>query len=420
MIANTGQFNMINNKKTVYIGMSADLVHPGHLNIIKKGAQLGSVTIGLLTDAAIASYKRLPFMPYEVRKQIIKNIKNVDRVVCQKTLDYIPNLRKYKPNYVVHGDDWKEGIQCNVRSQVQSELLKWGGKLIEIPYTKGISSTSLNFAIKEIGATPEIRQRTLSRLLNAKDLVRITEVHNGISSLIVENTKVKSKSKIEEFDGIYLNAQTESLANGRKNIDEIDCSTRTSMLNQIAECTTKPILFDESSCSNNNKFKVIIRTLERLGVSAVILGNNQKVNNDKILQNGINLNYVELLTQKIQTVVQTRFSKNFLAIPKVDLNGSVKGSKKYIDEAMCYINAGANGIMIHAKRPLIEEITDFSVQYNKLRRRVPLIISLSHQDEGILKLCQTNNDIKVIVYANCLFRASCSAMEETVKSLLAN
>ena len=121
---NTGQFNMSNNKKTVYIGMSADLVHPGHLNIIKKGAQLGSVTLGLLTDAAIASYKRLPFMPYEVRKQIVENIKNVDRVVCQKTLDYIPNLRKYKPNYVVHGDDWKEGIQCNVRSQVQSELLK--------------------------------------------------------------------------------------------------------------------------------------------------------------------------------------------------------------------------------------------------------------------------------------------------------
>ena len=409
----------MSNKKTVYIGMSADLVHPGHLNILKKGAQLGSVTVGLLTDSAIASYKRVPFMPYEVRKKIVENLKNVDKVVCQKTLDYIPNLRKYKPNYVVHGDDWREGIQCNVRTQAQLELLKWGGKLIEIPYTKGISSTSLNFAIKELGTTPEVRQQIFPRLLNAKKLVSIIEVYNGISSLIVENTKINSNRKIEEFDGIYLNAQTEALANGKKDFNEIDCSARTTMLNQIVECTTKPILFDESSCSNNNKFKLVIRTLERLGVSAVILGNNKKVS-DKILQNGFRLNYVEELSEKIKTVVQTRFSKDFYAIPKLDLVGSFKDRKKYIDEAFRYIKAGANGIMIQADKRSIEEVSDFTQQYKKLRSRVPLIISLPHYEEGIVKKCKMENDIKVIIYAKCLFRASCAAMEEAVKSLLAD
>ena len=398
----------MSNKKTVYIGMSADLVHPGHLNILKKGSQLGSVTIGLLTDAAIASYKRVPFMSYEVRKKIVENLKNVDRVVCQKTLDYIPNLRKYKPNYVVHGDDWKEGIQCNVRTQVQTELLKWGGKLIEIPYTKGISSTSLNFAIKEIGTTPEIRQQIFPRLLNAKNLVSIIEVHDGISGLIVENTKINSNSKIEEFDGIYLNAQTEALANGKKDFDEIDCSVRTTMLNQIVECTTKPILFDESSCLNDNKFKLVIRTLERSGVSAVILGNNQKPHD------------VEELMEKVKTVVQTRFSKFFFAIPKLDLIRPLNDRKKYIDVAISYIKAGANGIMIQADRQSIKEVKEFTKQYKKIRTKVPLIISLPHYEECIVKKCEMENDIKVIIYAKCLFRASCRAMEEAVKRLLAN
>ena len=112
-------------KKTVYVGMSADLIHPGHLNILKNARELGSVTVGLLTDHAIASYKRLPFMTYEQRKQVIENIKGVDRVVAQETLDYVPNLRKYKPDIVVHGDDWKEGVQRKTRQQVIDALAEW-------------------------------------------------------------------------------------------------------------------------------------------------------------------------------------------------------------------------------------------------------------------------------------------------------
>jgi phosphoenolpyruvate phosphomutase len=177
-------------KKTVYVGMSADLVHPGHLNILKRARELGEVVVGLLTDEAIASYKRLPFMTFEQRREVIENLKGVSRVIPQKTLDYVPNLEALKPDYVVHGNDWKEGVQQKTRQRVIDTLARWGGKLIEVPYTKGISSTQLNRAMKEVGTTPEIRLKALRRLLVAKPIVRLLDIHNGLSGLIVENLSV--------------------------------------------------------------------------------------------------------------------------------------------------------------------------------------------------------------------------------------
>ena len=174
-------------KKTVYVALCADLIHPGHLNIIKKARELGEVTIGLLTDKAIASYKRLPFLTYEQRKIIIENIKGIKNVVPQETADYVYILKKIKPDYVVHGDDWRTGIQKQRRQRVKDTLKEWGGEIVEVPYTKGISSTKLNTALKEIGITPEIRMRRFRRLLQEKPLIRVLEAHNGLTGLIVEN-----------------------------------------------------------------------------------------------------------------------------------------------------------------------------------------------------------------------------------------
>ena len=177
-------------KKKVYVGMSADLLHPGHINVLKEAAKLGDVIVGLLTDKAIASYKRLPFLAYEQRKAVVENIKGVIKVIPQETLDYRANLRKIKPDFVVHGTDWRQGIQAKVREQVIDTLKEWGGRLVEPEYTKGISSTKLNNTLKEIGTTPDIRRARLKRLINAKEIVKILEVHNGLSGLIVENLKV--------------------------------------------------------------------------------------------------------------------------------------------------------------------------------------------------------------------------------------
>ena len=198
--------------KQVYVAMSADLVHPGHLNIINRATELGEVTVGLLTDAAIASYKRLPYMNFEQRKAVVESLKGVEKVVAQTTLDYVPNLRKYQPDYVVHGDDWREGVQREVRQAVIDVLGEWGGELVEVPYTPGISSTDLNRALKEIGTTPDLRRNKLRRLLDAKPLVRLMEAHNGLTGLIVETVGVDGANGRREFDGMWASSLTESTA----------------------------------------------------------------------------------------------------------------------------------------------------------------------------------------------------------------
>ena len=261
---------MAKNKK-VYLGMSADLIHPGHLNIISKARQLGELTVGLLTDKAIASYKRLPFMDFEQRRQIVENLKGVDKVVAQETLDYIPNLKKYKPDFVVHGDDWREGVQSKVRNDVILTLKNWGGKLVEVPYTKGISSTKLNKALKEIGTTPDIRRGKLRRLLNAKPLLRFMESHNGLTSLIVENIKSTTNKGQKEFDGMWGSSLTESTAKGKPDIEAVDVTSRMQTLNDIMEVTTKPMIYDADTGGKIEHFKFTVRTLERLGVSAAII-----------------------------------------------------------------------------------------------------------------------------------------------------
>lgn len=230
--------------KSVYVAMSADLVHAGHMNILQKAADLGSITVGLLTDKAIASYKRLPFLAYAQREKVIANIKGVERVVAQDTLDYVPNLRKYKPDYVVHGDDWKTGVQAKVRQSVIDVLAEWNGELVEIPYTPGISSTEIQKNVKSRGITPDARLKTLKRLLDAKPHIKVLEVHNGLTGLIVENLKAEFDGKPQSFDGMWSSSLTDSTARGKPDIEAVDISSRMTTINDIFEVTTKPLIFD--------------------------------------------------------------------------------------------------------------------------------------------------------------------------------
>ena len=257
--------------KKVYIGMSADLIHPGHLNIIKKAATYGKVIVGVLTDEAIASYKRLPYMSYDQRSEIVMSLKDVSKVVPQKTLDYTDNLLEIKPDYVVHGDDWKEGVQRQTRDNVINTLKKWSGQLIEVPYTQGISSTALNNSLKEVGVTPEIRLKSLRRLLDAKSILRFLDIHNALSGLIIENIKFESDGNIKEFDGMWGSSLTDSTARGKPDIEAVDVSSRIASLSEILEVTTKPVIYDADTGGQTEHFLFTVKNLERLGVSAVII-----------------------------------------------------------------------------------------------------------------------------------------------------
>ncbi len=230
--------------KLVYAGMSADIIHSGHLNIIREAQKYGSLMVGVLTDEAIASYKRLPYLDFQQRISIVSQLKGVDRVVPQTTLDYIPNLRLYKPDFVIHGDDWKSGIQKEVRRKILAVLKEWGGELIEVPYTQNISSTRLNEAIREVGTTPDIRRKRLKRLLEAKPFIRILEAHSGISAHICEHAFIKQAHLKKEFDGIWSSSLVDSALRGKEDNESVDFSSRLSSLNDILEKTTKPIIFD--------------------------------------------------------------------------------------------------------------------------------------------------------------------------------
>ena len=405
--------------KSVYVGMSADLIHPGHLNIITRARELGEVTIGLLTDAAIASYKRLPYLSYEQRKAVIENIRGVDRVVPQETLDYVPNLQQYRPDYVVHGDDWQSGIQAKTRQRVIDALAEWGGELVEVPYTQGISSTGYNQNLREIGVTPAIRQERFRRLLDAKPLIRLLEAHNGLTGLIVEHTRVETDTGPREFDGMWLSSLTDSTAKGRPDIEAVDVSSRVRTVNDIVEVTTKPIVFDGDTGGKPEHFVFTVKTLERLGVSAVIIEDKVGLKRNSLLGTSAaqEQDTIESFCHRIGVGKKAQVGSDFMIIARIESLVLGQGLDDAMARAEAYIGAGADGIMIHSSQRTPDEILDFAGRYDALAKRVPLVVVPSTYNavrEDELEAAGVN----VVIYANHLLRSAYPAMVSTARSIL--
>jgi len=407
--------------KKVYIGMSADLIHQGHINIISKGSELGNVIVGLLTDEAIASYKRLPLIGYEERKLIVENLKGVQKVIPQNTLDYVPNLRKIKPDFVVHGDDWKSGVQKKIRQKVIDTLNEWGGKLIEPQYTEGISSTDLISAVKSRGITPGKRMKTLRRLIMVKPIVKILEAHNGLTGLIVEKTSIVKDGMKMEFDGIWESSLTDSTAKGKPDTELVDFTSRFSTIEEILEVTTKPIIVDGDTGGRIEHFKFRVKTLERLGVSAIIIKDNvgYKRNpffgTDALQTQDSIINF----SKKISEGKKSQVTSDFMIIARIESLILKKGIEDAILRSKAYIAAGADGIMIHSKEKDGKEIIEFCTNYNELMNRVPLVVvpsTYDHMTEDELQDLGAN----VVIYANHLLRSSFPAMSKTAESILQN
>jgi phosphoenolpyruvate phosphomutase / 2-hydroxyethylphosphonate cytidylyltransferase len=407
--------------KGVYIGMSADLIHPGHLNIINEGRKLGKVTVGLLTDKAIASYKRLPYLTYEQRKIIVENIKGVDRVIPQETLDYVPNLKKVKPDFVVHGDDWKTGIQKKTRDRVLVAMKEWGGEIIDIPYTEGISSTKLNTSIKEIGTTPEIRLKRLRRLIESKSIVRIIESHSGLTGLICEHVNVEVDGVKKEFDGMWSSSLTDSTSKGKPDIEAVDVTTRLHNLNDTLECTTKPIIYDGDTGGRPEHFVFTVRTLERLGISAIIIEDKVGLKKNSLFGTEVEQEQdsIENFAHKIKVGKSAQITDDFMIIARIESLILKQGQEDALKRAKAYIEAGADGIMIHSKEKSPDEILDFCAAYRKFAQTVPLVVVPSTfnaiTDEELSKA-----GVNVVIYANHMLRSSYPAMVNVAKSILIN
>jgi phosphoenolpyruvate mutase len=405
--------------KTVYVGMSADLVHPGHLNVLKKAQELGEVTVGLLTDEAIASYKRVPFMEFEQRQQVIENIKGVSKVIPQTTLDYVPNLETLKPDYVVHGDDWKNGVQKQTRQRVIDTLAQWGGELVEVPYTKGISSTQLNKALKEIGTTPELRLKSLRRMLKVKPLLRFLDIHNALSGLIIENTAIDTPGGKREFDGMWGSSLTDSTAKGKPDIEAVDVSARMTTLNEVLEVTTKPIIYDADTGGQTEHFKFTVKTLERLGVSAAIIEDKTGLKKNSLFGNDVvqTQDTIEGFSHKIREGKKAQTTDDFMIIARIESLILEKGVDDAFARARAYLEAGADGIMIHSRQKDPAEIFEFCRLYNTLDDSKPLVAVPSSYNTVTEEELQEHG-VNVVIYANQLLRSAYPAMMKTAKSIL--
>ncbi len=409
----------VGGRKTVYVAMSADLIHPGHLNIIHEAQKYGEVVVGVLTDRAIAGYKRLPSMSLEQRKLIIENIKGVSRVVVQETLDYVPNLRALKPDFVVHGDDWLHGVQREVRQRVIDVLAEWGGQLIEPEYTKGISSTQLNHALAEIGTTPGIRLRMLRRLLAAKDLVRVLEVHNGLTGLIVEKTLVTVDNQARGFDAMWLSSLTDSAAKGRPDNGSVDLTSRGHTLNNILEITTKPLIFDGDSGGMAEHFVIMVKTLERLGVSAVIIEDKIGLKENSLVQGPgtQSQDLAEIFAQKIRLGKKNLVTEDFMIIARIESLILGAGMKDALERAQIYIDAGASGIMIHSKKKDPGEVLEFCREYRRFHTQVPLV-AVPSSYPSVTENELAGAGVRIIIYANQLLRSAYPAMVRAAESIL--
>lgn len=411
---------MKKNKKKIYVGLAADILHEGHIKILNHAATLGEVTVGLLTDHAVASYKKIPHLNFKNRVLLLENFKQISKIIPQESLDYTKNLELIKPNYVVHGDDWKKGLQKNTRAKVIKTLKKWSGELIELKYTKNISSNSI-YKIFEKGNTPDIRRSKLKRVLAAKGFVRILEAHDALSGLIVENSQYYKKGKYETFDGIWSSSLADSLTKGRPDDQSVDLSSRLLGLGQILDVTTKPIIFDADNGGRIEHLTNSVNCLERVGVSAMIMEDKigYKINSLFKNQNQSNQDSIKNFCKKIEVVKKSSYSNDFMMIARIESLILGKPVSDALKRAESYSKAGADAILIHSKSKNPNEIFEFSKKYTKKSYAKPLV-SVPSTYSSVYEKRLKANGFSIIIYANHQIRAAYKSMLKTANSILKN
>jgi phosphoenolpyruvate mutase len=404
---------------TVYIGMTVDILHHGHINIIERAREYGDVMIGLLTDAAVANHKRLPHLTFEQRRKIVSNISGVKQVVPQEEWNYAPNLRRYRPDIMVHGTDWLQGPLQPYREMALNALQEYGGKLIEIPYTQGISSQQIADDIKRLGTTADIRRGTLKRLLASKPLSRFIEAHNPISALIAETVNNTDGITLREFDGFWSSSLTDSAARGKPDTEALNISSRLLNINDIFEVTTKPLIFDGDTGGQPSHFALNVKSMERLGISAVIIEDKRGLKRNSLLGNEVvqTQDTIEEFSEKLLAGRSARVGDDFMIFARVESLILDKGMNDALTRAAAYVAAGADGIMIHSRKKTAAEVQEFAAHFRRDFANTPLVCvptsyHLTTEDE------LAESGFNVVIYANHLLRAAYPAMHQAAVEIL--
>ena len=383
--------------KIVYLGMIGDIMHPGLINIITEGTKYGDVMIGLFTDKAIAAHKRLPYLTYEQRKNVLENIKGVSSIVPQDEWSYVPNLMKYKPDFIIHGDDWLYGPDKYLRDEVFKCMEKLGGKVIEIPYTKGISASGLKEEIDSLGVTPQARLSSLRRLISAVEI-------NG---------------QHREFDGMWASSLTDSTSKGKPDIEAVDLTTRLHDLNDTLEVTTKPVIYDGDTGGKLEHFVFTVRTLERLGISAVIIEDKVGLKQNSLFGTDAiqTQDTIEGFCNKIKAGKDAQITRDFMIISRCESLIAGKPVEDALERCHAYVAAGADGVMIHSKNKSGEDIKEFCQRFREKDPHTPIVaVPTTYNQFTEEELAEWG--INIVIYANHMLRAAYPAMVKCAERIL--
>ena len=413
---------MKSKKKIVYVPLAVDFINEAHIKIIDVARKYGQVVVGLLTDKAIAKYKSLPLINYEAREFIVKNLKYVSKVIPDNSYDYIDNLNRLKPDFFVHGDDWKkQSFRKHIRPKVIKTLKKWNGKLIEPKSSEKVSLLSSSEKIRNIFDSTENRVSKLNRLIKSKDIVRVLESHNSLTGLIIENLKMEKNRKIEEFDCMWSSSLTDSATKGKPDNQAVDYSSRISSLNDMLDVTSKPLIFDADNGGQFEHLSFLVRSLERNGVSAIIMEDKIGLKKNSLFsdQKDAKQDTPKAFAKKIKKACSTRKSNDFLVIARIESFILGKGLKDALKRAEIYSKAGADAILIHSKEKTPNEIFSFSKIFRKSKFSIPLVAVPSTYSK-VYERDLIKNGFKIVIYANHLLRAAFPAMELVAEKILKN
>lgn len=408
-------------QRTVYMCFSTDMIHSGHIAIIRKAARLGKLVIGVLSDEAVASYKRFPLMPYEERKALVENIKGVYQVIEQKTLSYADVLREFQPFYVVHGDDWREGFQKPVRDEVVSILAEYGGQLVEYPYSKDEKYDELEKKSREQLAMPDARRSRLRKLINMKGCITAIEAHSGITGLIAEKTAVLQDGKTYQFDAMWVSSLCDSTAKGKPDIELVDMTSRFRTIDDIMEVTTKPIIFDGDTGGLTEHFVYTVKSLERMGVSMIIIEDKTGLKKNSLFGTEVEQTQdsIENFSAKIAAGKRAQKTKDFMICARIESLILERGMEDALERAFAFAQAGADAIMIHSRKKDPAEIFEFVEKFREQDKITPIVVvptSFNSVTEEEFKA----RGVNVVIYANQLTRSGFPAMQSVAQTILTN
>ena len=405
--------------KSVYACFSTDVIHEGHLHIIQEAQAYGELTIGVLTDEALIKFDRFPTITFDERVQMMQKLDGVAHVVAQSTASYTENLQKLKPDYVIHGDNWKTNEQKIIRDNVLKVLSTWGGQLIEVPYTRTEKVQHIDKVMHDKLAMPEFRRKRLRQLLQLRPIVKALEVHSGITALIAEKTIVQNKEELDQFDAMWISSLCDSTAKGKPDIELVDMSSRIRTIDDVMDVSTKPIILDGDTGGLIEHFVYNVRTLERLGVSAIIIEDKTGLKKNSLFGNDVEQTQDSIahFCEKIKAGKQAQLSEDFMIIARIESLILEKGIADALQRAYAYVAAGADGIMIHSRQKTPDEIFAFCDAFRQKDKNTPIVV-VPTSYHSVLEEQLAAHGINIVIYANQLTRSAFPAMQETAASIL--